>query len=227
MEEISTYRRVRLLDYMIEQRCAADHSKQIDLYAKIYCGELKAFYTPPPPVSADLDWKMNLLRNGFNQPAPTPTPTPTEIPAMERLKIKTEIGKAARGMDADRALLDSLVLEIPVDMPANNEPTTDERVYDQPNRIGTEPAAKRLSPKQEERAPIILKVIDEAGLNRYELAKPEQGKREGDRAKIWRKIPNDGMGYRDFENTWLAMLKTGTIRYKSSDSGPDGSIDTN
>ncbi|WP_206862577.1 type ISP restriction/modification enzyme [Lysobacter changpingensis] len=124
-----------MADYFIEQRLGASREAAIDLYARIYSGELRAFYTPPPPAPVDLDWKMRLLRHGLNDPPPTPMPA--EIPALDRPKIKTEIGKAARGMDADMALLDSLVLEIPIAIPASNEPEAREVVVDNAEAVAT------------------------------------------------------------------------------------------
>ncbi|TKS55033.1 hypothetical protein E4582_09850 [Luteimonas yindakuii] len=192
MKGTSTPRTVCLTEYLIEQGAGGDPVAQAAIFVKIFSGALPAFITvhpASPPIGAST---AAVLRHAMNAEALR------EVPALSNANAKAAIKDAALGRKADFALLDRLTLHVPA----------------APDRVVVKPAAKALRPAERER--IILKAIEDAGLDRFALAKPKKGERTGDRQKVWRKVPSESMSHKDFENSWASMAKSGTIRFAPS-----------
>lgn len=184
MKDASPPRTTRLTDYLIEQGAGADLRAQAAIFAKICNGALPAFITVHPKLPAGAS-ALDIQRYANAHPR--------EVSALSDAKAKAEIRMAAMGQNPDWALLDTLTVHVPA----------------APDRV-VKPAAKTLRPAERER--IILKAIEDAGLDRYAIAKPKRGARTGDRDKVWRTVPGS-MEKKDFENSWAKMEKAGAIRF--------------
>lgn len=214
MQDSSKYRSVLLADYLIEQGVGSDPRAQADTFSKIYSGDLPAFLTIHPlslPVGSSTS---AVLRHAMSTAG-----EPREVPALSHAKAKAEIRKAALGRDADSGLLANLTLLVPITVVEESAPEGEERPGE--NSVPTEaivPIKRKIRSVNDERAEIILKAIEEAGVDRYAINKPPKGKREGDRSKVWRKVPHGSMEYKDFDNAWCYMLNKRIIRYQDATS---------
>lgn len=185
MEASSTHRRVRLRDYLIEQRCGADRGKQIDILSKIYSGELKAFTTVPSaslPTNASMASVLRQAMSAAN--------AEREVPALSIRKIKDEVGKAAAGREADLRVIDNLTLLVPDTTIVTSMPT-------------------KAIPREKAHKMNILSAIKELGYDPLRLppADGNDGVKKEVRERIGKAIP-----HKAFDKAWQSLRKEGFIK---------------
>jgi len=185
VELLASYRRVRLQDYLIEQRCGVDRDKQIAIFSKVYSGELTAFTTLPPALPPTDVNMRSVLRYAMNE-----VNHEREVPALSNRKIKDEIGKAAAGRDADWQVLDNLILLVPT---AASLPHTPAKA------VQREPAHKEN----------ILAAIRELGYDPIRLPRPDgnDGVKKEVKIHVGNAIP-DGA----FKKAWQALRDERSIQ---------------
>ncbi|WP_299345495.1 hypothetical protein [uncultured Pseudoxanthomonas sp.] len=189
-------RRVTLPQFLLEQGCldprsAAPYLAQIAT-DKLSASILKpAVVLPPNPTFAQV-CQYGLHPEYGNE---------KEIPALSIPSLRTEIQKAARGLQADWTMLDEVVLSIP-DSGSASESTV------KPLKRITAAAAHEAR---------ILRTLEDLGVAPLALPEGEQGKRgikSRVREHIGVKTPKnpDGLSDAQFDKAWNAALKSGVIR---------------
>ncbi|MBJ7575680.1 hypothetical protein [Luteimonas sp. MC1828] len=211
MTDPSTPNIIRLTDYLIAQGAGTDTAVSTAIFAKIHSGAIPAFITVYPASSPAGTSLASVLRHATNIAS-----EPRELSITLHAKAKVEIRKAALGLDADWALLDSLILHVPY-IAAGACKTAMKAARGQ---VGT-PVKRKDKSVNGDRAAIILNVIEKLGFDRHAIVGPTKNGRSGQRAEIFRAMPPDSMGehaandasafMRAFGNAWEYMLRNGII----------------
>lgn len=191
---------ITLFKYLRQLGISANLQARADIMGKIADENLKAYLVvkpKPAPIRSGLAAMANYFESGAFEPR--------RVLAMSAPEVRSEIEKAAMGVDADWNILNRLVVEVaaPVATPVDaHEPITDE-------------ATDRLKRSiQWGRAQIILKKISDIGLDPFALEPPAKTGSGGDWAKIRATISEKEIRKSDRKNAWNFMLKNNLVRYR-------------
>lgn len=191
-----SFSRVTLPAFLLEQGCF-DPKDAAPYLAKIAAGKLSASILKPAVVLPASATSTQILRHGMHPDYGNEK----GIPALSIPDVRTEIQKAARGLQANWTMLDALVLSIPEGGSA---------------RESTVKPLKRITAAKAHEA-LILRALAELGVAPLALPKGAQGKsgiKSRVRKHIGQKTPKnpDGLSDAQFEKAWNAALKSGVIR---------------
>lgn len=192
----TSFRRVALAAFLLEQG-SYDPKDATPYLAKIAAGKISASIFKPAVVLPPSATPAQALRLAMHPEYGKEK----EIPALSIPNMRTEIHKAARGLQANWTMLDTLVLSIPEGGSA---------------RESTTKPLKRITAAAAHEAR-ILRALEETGVVPLALPEGEQGKRgikSRVREHIGEKSPKnpDGLSDAQFEKAWNAAKKSGVIR---------------
>lgn len=190
MSENLDSKRVSLASYLANRGFSNQSPEACALLARIYRKEqfaLLRLAVPNVPSNPLPEYLREVLT----------TYTYKEVPAMSDRKMAGEIGKAARGMQADWQYLDRIELVFEEEVTVEHEPAGRVTAY-------TSHAAK------------IFKALKQSNYDPL-LLPPKEGRKSAARQAARRALVDTGrsgsLSASQFENAWDAALKLGELKY--------------
>lgn len=182
MTEPTTFRTVRLPDYLIEQGAGADASRQVAVFTKILNGSIPAFVTIQPtlPSGASL---MDIQRYANS--------TPREASALGISVLRAEIQRAALGHSYDWDRLANLTLHLPV------------------ADIASKPSPVKAVPREQAHKENILAAIRKLKYDPTQLP-PRKNGHAGVKHEV-RTYMGDTMSTSAYNKAWSGLRKSGDI----------------